>query len=84
VPNSIQLKGLAKRLIHQYQTIKSVFNGWNPVRGNDDTADSTDAESFNFNELASVQEILKICPAMKRELEHIALLKEESTTTCRV
>jgi hypothetical protein len=81
---STQIKGLATRLIRQYQTMKSVFNGWNPVRGNDDTADSTDAESFNFDELSSVPEMFTICPEMKNELKSVGLLNEESSTTCRI
>lgn len=80
---SIQLQGLTTRLIHQYQTMKSVFNTWNPVRG-DDTADSTDAESFNFTELATVPEQFRICPEMKVELAKVGLIKEEDVTTCRV
>jgi hypothetical protein len=81
-PGSKQLQGLAQRLIKQYQTIRTVFNKWNPVRGNDATADSTDVESFEFDELASIPKLLQLADEIKQELNHIGLVKFDSETTC--
>lgn len=81
-PGSKQLQGLTHRLIHQYQTIGSVFNKWNPVRGNDDTADSSDIESFAFNELASIPKQLMFADEIKTELENVGLIKIDSVISC--
>lgn len=79
---SIQLFGLVHRLIRQYQTIGSVFNKWNPVRGNDSTADSTDIDSFNFDELASIPNMLHISDIMKKELSVVGLIKIDNELSC--
>lgn len=83
-PGSKQLQGLSNRLIRQYQTIQSVFNKWNPVRGNDDTVDSTDSESFAFNELASIPKTLQFAAEIKIELEKIGLVKFDDETKCSI
>jgi hypothetical protein len=83
-PGSKQLQGLATRLIRQYQTIQSLFNKWNPVRGNDTTADSTDIESFSFDELASISKSLQFAEEIKQELKHVGLVKFDDETLCAV
>lgn len=81
---SKQLQGLANRLIRQYQSIQLVFNKWNPVRGNDTTADSSDIESFSFDELASIPKTLQIAEEIKAELANVGLLKFDDETTCTI
>lgn len=81
-PGSKQLQELAHRLIHQYQTIGSVFNKWNPVRGNDSTADSSDIESFAFDELASIPKQLIFAQEITTELARVGLIKIDTEVTC--
>lgn len=79
---SKQLQGLSSRLIHQYQTIRLLFNKWNPVRGNDTTADSTDVDSFVFDELSTIPKTLKLDDEIKQELSHVGLVKFDSEVAC--
>ena len=81
--SSKHLGGLASRLVRQYQTIGQAFNSWNPIAGNDATADNTDLASFDFNQLATVPNSLKIAPVMLDELSQVGLIKRETVMTCR-
>jgi hypothetical protein len=81
---STQLHGLATRLIRQYQTIQLLFNKWNPVRGNDTTADSSDIESFSFDELAGIPKTLQLAEEIKVELANVGLVKFDDEITCTV
>ena len=81
-PGSKQLQGLSSRLIRQYQTIQTLFNKWNPVRGNDTTADSTDVESFVFDELSAIPKTLQLADEIKQELSHVGLVKFDSEVAC--
>lgn len=81
--SSKHLGGLASRLVRQYQTIGRAFNSWNPIAGNDATADNTDLASFDFNQLATVPNSLKIAPVMLDELSQVGLIKRETVMTCR-
>lgn len=83
-PGSKQLQGLSVRLIRQYQTMRLLFNKWNPVRGNDATADSTDVDSFEFNELATIPKTLQLADEIKQELKHVGLVKFDSEVACEL
>lgn len=81
---SKQLHGVAHRLIKQYQTMQLLFNKWNPVRGNDKTSDSTDIESFLFDELASIPNMLQFADVIKIELEKVGLIKFDAEIKCTI